>query len=397
MSSKRLPVANRSMNRTAETYDTIVVGLGGMGSAAAYHLAKRGQRVLGLERFTVAHANGSSHGGSRIIRQAYPESPEYVPLLLRAYELWEEIERESGKDILTVTGGLMVGAENSRNISGSIASAEQWGLDYELLNAAEVRHAYPNFSPDDDVVAVYDAKAGFVRPEASVTAHAEAATAHGADLRFEEPILEWEAHSSGEGVKVRTDKGAYEAGHLVISAGPWSPKLLSSLDLPLTVERLVQFWFNPVSGVESFSVGKQPVYLWEIEGGVVFYGFPNHGQSQGGAKVAFFDVSTPCTPEDIDRIVGDQEVAQMREAIKDRLPNLNGELLRAATCMYTTTPDRHFIISTHPEHPQVSIATGFSGHGFKFVSVVGEILTDLATEGTTRHPIDLFSLERFAG
>ena len=380
----------------AETYDTIVLGLGGMGSAASYQLARRGQRVLGLERFGVAHANGSSHGGSRIIRQAYPESPAYVPLLLRAYELWEEIERESGKDLLTVTGGLMMGAEDSRNVSGSISSAEQWGLDYELLNAAEVRRTYPNFSPSDDVMAVYDAKAGFVRPEASVAIHAAAAELHGADLHFEEPVLEWEAHQSGEGVRVRTEKGVYEAGQLVLSAGPWSSQLLSCLGLPLLVERLVQFWFTPVAGVESFSIGQQPVYLWEIEGGVVFYGFPNHDQSEDGAKVAFFNVSTPCTPEDIDRTINDQEIEQMRDVIKDRIPNLNGKFLRAATCMYTNTPDGHFVISSHPEHPQVSIATGFSGHGFKFVSVVGEILADLAIDGTTRHPIDLFGLERFA-
>lgn len=376
------------------TYDAIVIGLGGMGSAAAYQLAKRGQRVLGLEQFGVAHANGSSHGGSRIIRQAYFEDPAYVPLLLRAYELWEEIESESGKEIFTVTGGLMMGPEDSRTVSGSIGSAEKWGLDYEVLDAGGIRDRYPTFSPGDDIVALYEAKAGFVRPEASVAAHAAAATAHGADLRFEEPVLEWEAHASGEGVKVTTSKGAYEAGRLVISAGPWSTQLLSDLGLPLLVERQVQYWFMPVGGVESFSVGRHPIYIWEIGDGVQFYGFPNHDRPEDGAKVAFFRVSAPCTPETIDRTVYDHEVEQMRDAIKDRIPRLNGELLRAATCMYTTTPDSHFVVSTHPERPQVSIAAGFSGHGFKFVSVIGEILADLATEGSTRHPIGLFDPKR---
>jgi sarcosine oxidase len=379
-----------------ETYDAIVIGLGGMGSAAAYQLAKRGRRVLGLERFGVAHANGSSHGGSRIIRQAYFEDPAYVPLLLRAYELWEEIEAESGEEILTITGGLMMGNEDSLTVSGSIESAEEWGLDYEVLDAAGIRSRYPNFTPGDDVVALYEAKAGFVRPERSVAAHVAAARAHGADLRFEEPVLEWEAHPSGEGVRVRTSEGSYEAGRLVISAGPWSSRLLSDLDLPLLVERLVQFWFMPLGGAASFSVGRQPIYIWEIEGGVQFYGFPNHDRPEDGAKVAFFRVSTPCTPEDIDRTVYDHEVVQMRDAIKDRIPRLNGEFLKAATCMYTTTPDSHFIVSTHPEHPQVSIAAGFSGHGFKFVSVIGEILADLATRGSTQHPIGLFDPSRFA-
>jgi sarcosine oxidase len=225
-------------------YDAIVVGLGGMGSSAAYHLARRGQRVFGLERFGLAHANGSSHGGSRIIRQAYFEDPAYVPLVLRAYELWDEIERASGEEILTITGGLMMGPEDSRTVAGSIESAREWDLSYEILEAKEIRSRFPAFTPEQGMVGLFEAKAGLVRPERSVAAHARAAEQRGAVLRFDEPVISWEADPSGEGVRVRTERDVYEAGRLVVCAGPWASGLLGGLDLGLWVQRLVQFWFS---------------------------------------------------------------------------------------------------------------------------------------------------------
>ena len=376
-------------------YDAIVVGLGGMGSSAAYHLARRGQRVLGLERFGLAHANGSSHGGSRIIRQAYFEDAAYVPLVLRAYDLWEEIERESGEKILTVTGGLMMGPEGSRTVAGSIESARAWDMSYEVLGAEEIRSRFPAFTPDDGMVALFEAKAGILRPERSVAAHARAAESRGAELRFEEPVISWEADPSGEGVRVRTEHGTYEAGRLVVCAGPWAPDLLGSLDLGLWVQRLVQFWFMPEGGVEPFAVGRQPIWIWEAPDGVQFYGFPNHDSAGDGVKVALFRVGERCDPDAIERNVGEEEVESMRDRLRGSVPAIaNGEFLRAATCMYTNTPDEHFVVSLHPEHPQVAIAAGFSGHGFKFVSVIGEILADLATEGATDHPISLFDPRR---
>ena len=376
-------------------YDVIVVGLGGMGSSAAYHLAKRGQRVLGLERFGLAHANGSSHGGSRIIRQAYFEDPAYVPLVLRAYELWDEIEHASGEEILTITGGLMMGPEDSRTVAGSIESAREWDLSYEVLGAKEIRSRFPAFTPEEGMVALFEAQAGIVRPERSVAAHARAAERSGAELRFEEPVISWEADPSGEGVRVRTQRGTYEAGRLVVCAGPWASGLLGGLDLGLWVQRLVQFWFRPEGGVEPFAVGRQPIWIWEAEDRVQFYGFPNHDSEGDGVKAAFFRVGERCDPDTIERDVGEEEVENMRERLRESVPAIaNGEFLRAATCMYTNTPDEHFVVSLHPEHPQVAIAAGFSGHGFKFVSVIGEILADLATEGATDHAISLFDPRR---
>jgi sarcosine oxidase len=374
-------------------YDAIVAGLGGMGSAAAYQLAGRGRRVLGLERYTPAHDRGSSHGQSRMIRQAYFEDPSYVPLLFRAYELWEQLERETGVDLMTLGGGLMIGPPGSRPFTGSKATADEYGLPYEVLDAVELKRRYPVFEPTEDTVALFEEKAGIVRPEAAVKAHLDRATAMGADLRFGEEILTWEPTASG--VRVETASGAYEAERLVVSAGAWAPKLLADLGLPLEVTRQILFWFDPIGGVEPFLPDRFPVYIWEPEDGNSFYSMPAHDGPDGGVKVAFFRADgMPADPDTIDREVHDHEVDFIRSYLEKYVPALDGELLYARTCMYTNTPDEHFVISTHPEYPQVAIAAGFSGHGFKFCGVVGEILADLVTEGETNHPTDLFSPTR---
>jgi sarcosine oxidase len=236
-----------------------------------------------------------------------------------------------------------------------------------------------------------------------VAAHLRLAGADGAELRFGEPVLGWEA--DGSGVRVTTGQGVYAAGSLVACPGAWAPDLLAGLRLPLVVERMVQFWFRPGSGGDGgggAGGAPQSIYIWETpdrhdDGSKVqFYGFPAHDGPDGGAKVAFFRGGIVCTPDTIDRAVGGLEVERMRAVLASRIPALAGSLLRAKTCMYTTTPDEHFVIARHPEHPQVAIACGFSGHGFKFVPVVGEILADLAMAGRTDHPIGLFDPARFA-
>ncbi len=377
-------------------YDVIVAGLGGMGSAAAYHLAGRGKRVLGLEQYSPAHDRGSSHGQSRIIRLAYSEDPAYVPLVIRAYELWERLERETGEDLMTITGGLMIGPPGTRFFEGSKESAERYDLPYEVLDAAGLKDRYPVFEPTPDTVALFEEKAGFLRPEASVKAHLERASSLGADLRFGEEILSWEPTRSG--VLVETTAGTYEAERLVVSAGAWAPKLLADLGLPLEVTRQILFWFDPKGGIEPFLPDRFPIFIWEPEDGNSFYAIPAHDGPTGGVKVAFFRADgKPADPETIDREIHGEEVEFVRGYLARYVPDLDGDFLYAKTCMYTNTPDEHFVISTHPEYPQVAIAAGFSGHGYKFCSVVGEILADLATEGETPHPIDLFSPARLVG
>jgi sarcosine oxidase len=374
------------------THDVIVAGLGGMGSAAAYQLAGRGQRVLGLEKFSPAHDKGSSHGRSRIIRQAYFEGAEYVPLLLRAYELWEQLEEETGQELMTLTGGLMIGREDGELVSGSVKSADEHDLPYEMLDAAEIRRRFPAYAPGPETVALYEENAGFVRPEETVKAHLDRADSLGADLRFEEPVLSWEASESGVGVKTPVD--SYEAERLVISPGAWAPQLLGDLDLPLEVTRQVMFWYEPTGGLEPFLPERFPIFIWEPDDGNMFYGFPAQDDDRG-VKAAFFRAGGVSTsPETIDREVREEEIGFLRGYLADHIPELAGRCLDARACMYTNTPDEHFVISVYPDNPRVVIACGFSGHGYKFCSVVGEILADLSIEGSTPHPIDLFSPAR---
>ena len=380
---------------TAPAYDVIVVGLGGMGSAAAYHLARRGKRVLGLERFTPAHDRGSSHGGSRIIRQAYFEDPAYVPLVLRAYELWREVERAAGAELLTITGALMIGGPQSEVVAGSLRSARQWDLEHEILDAAALQSRFPAFASSPDTMAVYEAQAGVVRPEAAVAAHLDLAAGAGAELRFSEPVVRWEADGSGIGVTVTAAGGVARADRLVLCPGAWAPELLSDLGVPLAVERQVQFWFQPAGALDPFLPGRHPVWVWDGEGDGQPYGVPALDGPDGGVKTAWFRRGRPCTPDSLDRNVSAVEVEAMTEVLRARIPLLPGRFLRAAACMYTNTPDQHFVVAAHPLHPQVVVACGFSGHGFKFAPVIGEILADLVIDGATARPIALFDPSRF--
>ncbi len=378
------------------SYDVIVIGLGGMGSAAAYRLAGRGLRVLGLDRHRPVHDQGSSHGGSRITRQAYFEDPAYVPLLLRAAELWPEVEAASGRTIAVWTGGVMIGRPDSRTVAGSLRSAQEWDLPHEMLDAAEIRRRFPTMTPGPDEVALYERGAGLVIPEESVAAHLALAARAGAELHHEEPVTRWRAEPGG-GVRVTTGRATYTGGQLVICPGAWAPELLAGLGVPFGIERQVQYWFAPAAGIAPFRAERHPIYIWEAGGGRQFYGFPSfadpaeRGQgrvaSAAGRPARRRRSTGPCTRE---------EVEAMRAFIAPRMPDLPGTFLRAATCMYTNTPDEHFVIARHPAHEQVVVACGFSGHGFKFVPVVGEIVADLVADGATAHPIGLFDPGRLA-
>jgi sarcosine oxidase len=306
------------------------------------------------------------------------------------------LEGETGEELMTLTGGLMIGPPGSTFFDGSKKSAERYGLPCEVLDASELKRRYPAFEPTPGTVALFEEKAGFVRPEASVKAHLERAASLGADLRFGEEILAWKPTASG--VRVETASGAHEAERLVVTAGAWAPKLLADLGLPLEVTRQVLFWFDPVGGIEPFLSERFPVFIWEPEDGNAFYAIPAHDGPRGGVKVALFRAGgTPADPETINREVHEHEVEFIRSYLARYVPALDGKFLHAKTCMYTNTPDEHFVISVHPEHPQVAIAAGFSGHGYKFCGVVGEILADLATVGETDHPIDLFAPARLTG
>lgn len=396
--STRVPIASVlgvipcTLGRMAGSagYDDIVLGLGGMGSAAAYHLARRGRRVLGIEQFTPAHDRGSSHGRSRIYRQAYVEGTQYVPLLLRAYELWRELERESGRELLRLTGGLMIGREGSRTIAGATASAQRHGLPHEILAHAELRRRFPVFETAPDEVALYEPTAGALFPEDAVRAHLDLAAAQGAALRFETPVIAWQADAGG--VRVTTSDGSFHADRLVVAAGAWAGRLLADLGLPLRPERNVLCWWRPKAQPEAFESDRLPIFIWE-QPDRDLYGIPNlRGE---GVKAGFHHSDEDADPDAQRRAVDGEDVAAVRTRLERCIPALPGELLDAATCMYTNTPDEHFVIGMHPALPRVAIAAGFSGHGFKFTTVVGEALADLCVTGATALPIAPFRPNRF--
>lgn len=370
-------------------YDVAIIGLGAMGSAAAHQLSARGVRVLGLEQFGPAHDQGSSHGDSRIIRQAYFEHPSYVPLLRRAYQLWEAAEVDSGRHLLTLTGGLMIGRPESDTISGSLRSAQTWDLPHEMLDAPAVHERFPTFTLADDEVAFYEDRAGFVDPEESIRAQLDLATRDGADLKFGEPATDWAV--DGDGVRVTTATETYLAGRLVVCAGAWAPRL-ARLEIPLSVERQIMHWFTPDGGTVPFAAARHPIYVWQDPTGDQIYGFPAR-DGETTVKTAFFRRPVVCDPEHVDRTLHPQEITEISAYLRTRLPALRHHD-HAATCLYTLTPDHHFVLGRHPRYPNVVVAAGFSGHGFKFTPVVGEILADITLEGTTRHDISLFDPTR---
>jgi sarcosine oxidase len=369
-----------------QIHDAIVAGLGAHGSAAAYRLAKRGQSVLGFDRFARGHTLASFGGLSRIIRLSYYEHPSYVPLLKRAWDLWRELERESGETLLTQTGGLYMGPPDGDLVSGSLASARTHGLAHEVVDNADLRRRYPVFDVDPDWIGVLDAQAGWLAPERSVETHLRLAERQGATLRFAEPIEHWER--DGDGVRVTSARGSYRARRLVIAAGSWLPRLLPQLARHLWVERNVLFWFEPKGQLDAFA--RLPVYIVE-DTDRLYYGFPY--DPANGLKMAGLHFGDRVDPDTVDREPSTRDEQRVRAWLRRRMPLADGERRRAQVCMYTNSPDGHFIID---RDGPVVYASACSGHGFKFASAVGEILADLAISGRSSLEIDFLSAARLA-
>jgi sarcosine oxidase len=373
------------------SYDVIVVGIGGMGSAACWHLARRGQRVLGLERFDIPHAMGSSHGVTRIIRLPYYEDPAYVPLLHRAYELWAEAERATGETLLVTTGSIDAGPEDDALFQGALGFGPKLRLPHDVLSGDEVNARFPGYQLPASTRAVFQPQGGLIASERAIVAHVRAAQAAGAVIQAREAVLGWEVKPSGT-VAVRTAKGVYEAARLVLAAGPWMGELAAPLAGRAIPERQVLAWLQPLRP-ELFTPEAFPVFNLQVDEGR-YYGFPVY-EVPGFKFGRYHHRGEISTADAVRREVDAADEALLRQFGERYFPAGSGATMALRTCMFTNTPDEHFVLDHHPGHDQVVLVSPCSGHGYKFCSVVGEIAADLATgDGTTRHEIGFLRLAR---
>ena len=373
------------------TYDVAIAGLGGIGSSIAAHCAARGASVIGLEQFGPAHDRGASHGQSRMIRQAYFEDAAYVPLVLRSYELWRELEEKTAEELLRITGVLSVGEETSEIISGTKRSAAEHGLRLESLNRGQLHGEYPSLRLLRGEIALFEPDGGVLDPERAVAAHLKVAQTAGADLRFHVSMRAWEPVSGR--VSIYLDDGPpLSARVLILSLGPWFKETMEALGAPLRIQRNVQAWFSP--GDSSYKAGEFPAFLLDRAGlPAPLYGFPDFGN---GVKAAFHGFGEITTANRLNREVDfGRDVAPIAAAMEEWMPGATANFREAKPCMYSLTTDGNFVIDRHPQHDNVILCGGFSGHGFKFAPVIGEIAADLAIEGKSRHRIDFLSLRRF--
>jgi sarcosine oxidase len=376
-------------NYHSKRYDAIVVGAGAMGSATAYYLARRGKRVLCLERFGIPHTMGSSHGHTRIIRLAYLEHPSYVLLLRRAYELWCEIQHIATEQLLYTTGSIDAGPEEGFVFKGSWESCKLHDLPHEVFTGSELHRRYPGYHLPPEHLALVQPDGGFLAPERCIVSYIMAAQDQGAEVHGHEEVLEWEPLEGG--VRVRTSRDIYEADRLVVTAGAWAGKLIDVLDGLAVPERQVLAWLQPTRP-EHFRPDTLPVFNLQVDEGR-FYGFPVFGVP--GFKFGKYNhLEEKTDPDELVREVSERDERVLREFAERYFPDGCGPTMDLQTCMFTNTPDHHFVIDLHPDYEQVSLASPCSGHGFKFASVIGEIMADLAETGITRHDIDLFRLDR---
>jgi sarcosine oxidase len=375
---------------TQRSFDVIVLGAGGMGSATAFELGRRGRSVLALEQFPFVHDRGSSHGQTRIIRRAYYEHPSYVPLVQRAFDRWYDLEQRSGRHLLTECPCLSIGPPDGEVVMGVLESAREHNLDVERLDATELSKRHPQFRFDGSFAGVLERDAGFLFVEECVATQLEQARLLGATMRPEEPVVEWK--SDGRSVTVTTSKDTYHAASLVLTAGPWAGRVLADHGKVLRVMRQSMLWFG-TDDPAAFRRDRFPIFLADVPEGP-YYGLP--AIDGRGLKVArHYGAPELNSPEEIDRAVAAGDELAVRPFLESHIPEANGALRHAQTCIYTLTPDRHFVIDRHPDFPNVAFAAGFSGHGFKFAPVVGEILADLVNVGSTSWQIELFRCARF--
>jgi sarcosine oxidase len=389
-----------------KVFDVAILGLGAMGSASAFQLARRGKRVLGLDQFSPPHSLGSSHGATRVIRQAIGEGEQYVPLVLRSYELWHEIGAAAGKQLLSITGGLIMASEGSTGsrhgsnkfLDQTIQSARKFGINHHLLDTDQIRSRFPQFNLVGDERGYYEPMMGFLRPEMCIESQLGLAESLGAEIHRNEKVLEFVPTQNG--VTVRTSAAEYAVDQIVVSAGAWAVSLLPELARWFKVQRQVLFWFEVKDSIDAYLPGNFPVFIWEFGShhDDFVYGFPAIDGPQGGIKVATEQRQVETTAETASRVVTQSEVDVMhRRYISKRLPGLTNKCLNAVTCLYTSLPDSGFFIDFHPKYSNVLVVSPCSGHGFKHSAAIGEAVAELIVHGTSALDLSAFRITRFVG
>ncbi|MEM1291287.1 MAG: N-methyl-L-tryptophan oxidase [Cyanobacteria bacterium P01_H01_bin.162] len=376
-------------------FDVIVVGAGGVGSAAAYYLAKAGQKVLLLEQFELDHQNGSSYGQSRVIRYTY-DNPTYVDLMRDAYPLWFALQEEAGEKLYVKTGGLDFGFPETDTFQHMKASLDEAHLPYEYLSQAEIAQRYPQFALEDGMAGLFNPDGGLLKTSRCVLAHARLAQARGATVIDQTPVLKITPSESG--VEVQTETETYGCDRIVLTVGSWAKGLLAEqgIDLPLKIMPCQLGFYEPKNAAD-FEPGKFPVFFAHMNGdyGEMPYGIPHEDPSIGVKITTFYGWDTVDKPSEVDYTPSQAWTERIRDWASQYLPDAAGPLLYTRRCLYTVTPDKDFVVDQHPDYPHVVIGAGFSGHGFKFTTLMGKMLADLAVEGKTPHDTSLFKLSRF--
>jgi sarcosine oxidase len=384
-------------------FDVIVLGLGAAGSATLYQLARRGAKVLGIDRFSPPHVHGSTHGDTRVTRLAIGEGAHYTPLAQRSHQIWRELEAATGTELLTECGGLIMSSgSEEKSFHGAaffpttVEAARRRNIPHELLDAEQIRRRFPQFAIDDTTRGYFEPSAGFVRPEACIRAELAQAKDNGAGIRLDEPVQKIE--QLGNTVRVTTAQGRYTADRLVVAAGPWLTQLLPELARHFKVYRQVLYWFDVEAHFADFTPDKFAIFIWELPGdGRGIYGFPAIDGPRGGFKISTEHYLETTTPETVARAVTPDEITTMlRELVAPHIKGVGAECVKAVTCLYTVTKDFGFVIDSHPEHDRIIVASPCSGHGFKHSAALGEAIGDLALGEPSRFDLSAFTLARFA-
>ena len=389
---------------TKNNFETIVLGLGAMGSATVYQLAKRGGKVLGIDQYSSPHPYGSTHGESRIIRKAIGEGEVYMPLVLRSYELWREIESETEQELLTTTAGLILETQQSeavmhgrRNfLEKTIGCADKFNIRHEILEPRDIKQRWPQFAVTHEL-GYFEYDTGYLRPESCIEAQLRLAEKYGATIQMNEKVISMTAEGYS-GVTVKTDRAMYQTERLVVSAGPWLSQFLPpEYRQFFKVYRQVMYWFVIKDDLRpTFALGSLPIFIWIFAkgGDFGFYGFPTlDGKT---IKLASEQYTEETTPDHVDRAVSEEEKQTMyAKYIRGRLPGLSNQCDAAVSCLYTTTPDANFVIDYLPGNDQIIVASPCSGHGFKHSAAIGEVISELILAGKSKIDISSFTMKRF--